>query len=116
MQQVARFDYILTDTEIEALILEYNLIKQHRPTGERFSPGSARRFASLCFYPQDIKNQGIFARDPSSSSHTAHTAHGLETRFAQPESSASDDADIGPLQFVIRLNGLGGYPSASRQL
>jgi excinuclease ABC subunit C len=31
MQQVARFDYILTDTEIEALILEYNLIKQHRP-------------------------------------------------------------------------------------
>ncbi len=31
MQQVTRFDYILTDTEIEALILESNLIKQHRP-------------------------------------------------------------------------------------
>ncbi len=31
MQQVARFDYIVTDSEIEALILEYNLIKQHRP-------------------------------------------------------------------------------------
>jgi excinuclease ABC subunit C len=31
MQQVARFDYIVTDSEIEALILEYNLIKQYRP-------------------------------------------------------------------------------------
>ncbi|WP_373531045.1 excinuclease ABC subunit UvrC [Vampirovibrio sp.] len=31
MQQVTRFDYIVTDSEIEALILEYNLIKQHRP-------------------------------------------------------------------------------------
>jgi excinuclease ABC subunit C len=31
MQQVIRFDYIVTDSEIEALILEYNLIKQHRP-------------------------------------------------------------------------------------
>lgn len=31
MQQVARFDYIVTDSEIEALILEYNLIKQHKP-------------------------------------------------------------------------------------
>lgn len=31
MQQVARFDYIVTDSEVEALILEYNLIKQHRP-------------------------------------------------------------------------------------
>ena len=31
MQQVARFDYIVTDSEIEALILEYNLIKQNRP-------------------------------------------------------------------------------------
>jgi excinuclease ABC subunit C len=31
MQQVTRFDYIVTDSEIEALILEYNLIKQYRP-------------------------------------------------------------------------------------
>lgn len=31
MQQVDRFDYIVTDTEVEALILEYNLIKQYRP-------------------------------------------------------------------------------------
>jgi excinuclease ABC subunit C len=31
MQQVARFDYIVTDSEVEALILEYNLIKRHRP-------------------------------------------------------------------------------------
>ncbi len=31
MQQVVRFDTIVTDTEVEALILEYNLIKQHRP-------------------------------------------------------------------------------------
>ena len=31
MQQVVRFDYIVTDSEIEALILEYNLIKQYRP-------------------------------------------------------------------------------------
>ncbi len=31
MQQVGRFDYIVTDSEIEALILEANLIKQYRP-------------------------------------------------------------------------------------
>lgn len=31
MQQVARFDYIVTDSEVEALILEDNLIKQNRP-------------------------------------------------------------------------------------
>lgn len=31
MQQVVRFDYIVTDSEVEALILEYNLIKQYRP-------------------------------------------------------------------------------------
>lgn len=31
MQHVVRFDYIVTDSEIEALILEYNLIKQYRP-------------------------------------------------------------------------------------
>lgn len=31
MQHVTRFDYIVTDSEIEALILEYNLIKQNRP-------------------------------------------------------------------------------------
>jgi excinuclease ABC subunit C len=31
MHQVARFDYIVTDSEVEALILEDNLIKQNRP-------------------------------------------------------------------------------------
>ncbi len=31
MQHVVRFDYIVTDSEVEALILEYNLIKQNRP-------------------------------------------------------------------------------------
>jgi excinuclease ABC subunit C len=31
MSHVTRFDYIVTDSEIEALILEYNLIKQYRP-------------------------------------------------------------------------------------
>lgn len=31
MRQVARFDYIVTDSEVEALILEDNLIKQNRP-------------------------------------------------------------------------------------
>jgi len=31
MSQVEDFEYILTDTEIEALILEANLIKEHRP-------------------------------------------------------------------------------------
>jgi excinuclease ABC subunit C len=31
MQHVFRFDYIVTDSEVEALILECNLIKQNRP-------------------------------------------------------------------------------------
>ncbi len=31
MGQVAEFEYIVTDSEIEALILECNLIKEHRP-------------------------------------------------------------------------------------
>ncbi len=29
--QVSRFEYIVTDTELEALVLECNLIKEHRP-------------------------------------------------------------------------------------
>ena len=31
VSQIADFDYILTDSEVEALILECNLIKKHRP-------------------------------------------------------------------------------------
>ncbi len=31
VQQIADFDYILTSSELEALVLEMNLIKQHRP-------------------------------------------------------------------------------------
>ncbi|CAA9241519.1 MAG: Excinuclease ABC subunit C [uncultured Chloroflexia bacterium] len=31
VQQIADFDYILTTSELEALVLEMNLIKQHRP-------------------------------------------------------------------------------------
>ncbi len=31
VQQIAYFDYIVTDSELEALVLECNLIKEHRP-------------------------------------------------------------------------------------
>ena len=31
VQKVARFEYIVTDSELEALVLECNLIKEHRP-------------------------------------------------------------------------------------
>src|SRR5918911_5414962 len=31
VQLIADFDYILTSSELEALVLEMNLIKQHRP-------------------------------------------------------------------------------------
>ena len=31
VEQIARFEYILTDSELEALVLECNLIKEHRP-------------------------------------------------------------------------------------
>jgi excinuclease ABC subunit C len=31
VQHIARFEYIITDSELEALVLECNLIKEHRP-------------------------------------------------------------------------------------
>ena len=31
VNHVARFEYIITDSELEALVLECNLIKEHRP-------------------------------------------------------------------------------------
>ena len=31
VENIARFDYIVTDSELEALVLECNLIKEHRP-------------------------------------------------------------------------------------
>lgn len=31
VEQIARFEYIITDSEMEALVLESNLIKEHRP-------------------------------------------------------------------------------------
>ena len=31
VEQIARFEYIITDSELEALVLECNLIKEHTP-------------------------------------------------------------------------------------
>ena len=45
IEQIAWFEYIVTDSELEALVLECNLIKEHNPFFESYDSG---RFSAVC--------------------------------------------------------------------
>src|SRR3712207_8755337 len=45
VKNIAEFEYIITDSEIEALILECNLIKKYRP---RYNRSEERRVGKEC--------------------------------------------------------------------
>lgn len=79
VKQIANINVTVTNTEKEALLLEYNLIKQHRPRYNvslrdnksypfiRINDG--HEFPSLSFYRGDRKDQGrYFGPYPSASS------------------------------------------------
>ena len=67
VKQIARFEYIITDSELEALVLECNLIKEHRPKyntmlrDDKTIPisewRSERIFRGFCF-PDNRKKTG----------------------------------------------------------
>jgi excinuclease ABC subunit C len=49
---IAWFEYVITDSELEALILECNLIKEHRPKDLSIHPRHHRRSLSAdSFFP-----------------------------------------------------------------
>ena len=49
ISNIFRFEYIVTDTEIEALILECNLIKRHNPKYNILLPSSFQSLRDMRF-------------------------------------------------------------------
>ena len=54
---IARFEYIVTDSELEALVLECNLIKEHRPKYNTMLKDSTHSV-----FPSDEEGQGEIFR------------------------------------------------------
>ena len=64
VEHIARFEYIITDSELEALVLECNLIKEHTPKyntmlrDDKTYPGNrAGGFSPGPFFPAGEKRQ-----------------------------------------------------------
>lgn len=70
VEHIARFEYIITDSELEALVLECNLIKEHTPKYNTMLrddkdvplyPGDgAGRFSSGSFFPPGKKDKSRY--------------------------------------------------------
>ena len=66
VQQIDDFEFIVTDTEIEALLLENNLIKKHKPKFN-ISLKDDKRFPFICItldeeYPRIIITRKVFGK------------------------------------------------------
>ena len=68
---ITRFEYIITDSELEALVLECNLIKEHRPKYNTmlkddksypFIKVTVNEHIQECFCQKDEKRQGQILR------------------------------------------------------
>jgi len=105
VKNIARFEYIITDSEIEALVLECNLIKKYRPKynillkDDKHYPYikvTLNEEYPRIFLTRELKNDGARYFGPYSSSQTVKSVIDLASRlFRQPKCKRKFPKEIG---------------------
>lgn len=102
VSKIARFEYIVTDSELEALVLECNLIKEHRPryntmlkddkTYPYIKVTASEEYPRILFSRQMKKDKnkyfGPFTSAGSSQRHNRADSEDIPDPGVQPEAAA----------------------------